>query len=367
MAKRKQQSEAPQSISAEPTTGFLQEPEEPETTAQSIADGVLEDMQKHPAKRKPGRPKKQSDEEELLAEVLPPAQLSEEEAEDEPEEEAQDESQSEATEGDDDNEEPELKDQIRVLAEESGVPLSWVEDAETLAEAERAIQRMYRLYYQEGQPNGHAQQPEPIPAPTPTKGVQTKEEAAEDLDLSDYDEEDKTPKNFKSLKSLVDKQAAKIRELEERQRQREQIESYRAQQTAVLDFQDELKAFPDLFGTDKGQSIAQQRNAYQVYEVAKQMAAGAAQVAMQSGTNAPSIRQIARMAVKAIFADQLAQKQILAKRQAIVERSKRRLGSPSKNGTKRSKTAPDDVYEGDMVDDPFILEGVRESLARLRG
>lgn len=366
---KKQQKESHESTSAEPTPGFLEQPAEPESTPYSMATAVLEDMKTNPIKRKAGRPRKEKPDPDM-EEVLPPAHLREDEEADEADEAEDDTEQlTEAIEGDDDKDEPELKDQLRTLAEEHGVDFSEIEDAESVAEAQRYIRRLYRAFYDHGQlqENGHANgDADSYEPPARQERVQTKaEDADQELDFADYDEEDKTPKNFKALKAKHDALAKRVEAFEKDQRRRQEAELERAKQWALYEFTDELqKREPELFGAPgKPQTVEQQRRYRDAVAIGNQLMMGAAAL----GKLSAGPRAFAVSSINMGFADELTKKQLLAKREKVAARAERRIGAPAKVGRRVGTAVNGKQFEGPMEEDPNLLAAVSATLSRNRG
>lgn len=336
----------------------------PETTPESIAAGLMEELGDEPLiPRKPGRPKKQKSEDD---EVLPPEHLREDEESDEADD---NEPLTDATEGDEDQDAPDVREEIEAVGERYGVDPSLLDDCETVEEAKRFINRLFKVYQHEGA-NGHsdgyappARQEQSEPAPKQEAAPVT--ELATDLDLEDYDEEDKTPKNFKVLRGILEETRKEIKSLKEERDKARQAESQRFWQRAAKEIQDELSRIsPELFGTEKKQDRAQQKRIEEVFDVANLMLDGA--MRRPNGT-LPPMRALAEMAANSKFAKELANKQLLAKRASISERAKRKqVSAPARvsrgNPSAMSAGEPD----GDLRDDKDLLAAVNGVLVRNR-
>lgn len=345
-------------------------PEEPDSTAQSIAEGILADLGDEPLipeKPKRGRPKKEP----TAAEVLAGDDDAALEAIEEPEDGDVEESETpEAKEGDDETEEPtELDDQLAALAQNYGVDPGLLEGAESVAEAERFISKMYSVLYREGAAqnsaqNGHAEHQQPMPAQRQAETQKTTDDALE-LDLSKYDDDEPIKSDLQKLLERDKRREAELAELRAEKDRARAEEFNRVQRDVAYQFQNEFFSIaPDLFGTDKKQDPRQAQRMRKAFDVADTLIRGHA----ASGRPLPSVKAIAKWAVQAEFAEELTKKQLLSKRGSVQERQNRRsVGAPARVGRSAlNPTTSAQVYEGDLKDDPDLLAAVKVSLSKSR-
>ncbi len=353
------------------STGSLQMPDEADSTANSIAAGIMADLAEGEEIAKPKRTR--THKAKTVMEALAGDDDAALEAIDEPEPEAEpdDEPQAEpeAKDGDDETDEPtELDDQLLALAQNHGVDPELLEGAESVAEAERFINKMYSVFYREGAAqnghatNGHAEHQQVIPA---APAVQTKAADALEIDLSKYDDDEPIKAD---LQRLIDRDKAReqrLAALESEKTRTEEANFRRVQQDVAYQFQNEFfTQAPELFGTAKKQDPRQAQKMRKVFEVADTFIRGYA----ASGKPMPAVAAIAKWAVNAEFADELNNQKNLAKRVTVQEREKRRsVGGPARVG--RNAINPSTsarVHEGDMKDDPDLLAAVKMSLNKSR-
>ncbi len=362
-------------IAKEPTsTGALEVPEVADTSAMSIAEGVLKDLGDTPLipeKPKRGRPKKTKSALEVLAEAenedAGSAPLAEPDDGDEPETEET----PEATEGIDDKEEPtELEDQLSALAQNYGVDPELLKGTESVAEAERLINKLYTVFYREGSaPNGQAQngnagQQQTTPA-APTNGaVQKPAAAALDIDLSVYDDDEPIKKHLQTLIERDKAREAEVAEFRAEKNRIQEAEFHRVQYEMAHQLQNEFfSASPELFGTPKKQDPVQAKRMKEAFAIADKLIAGHASM----GEQLPPMQAIAKWAVNSKFADDLANQKIKNKSATIQQRTARRsVGAPAQVGRSASNAPKAKEHEGPITEDPDILAAVTGILSRSR-
>ena len=248
---------------------------------------------------------------------------------------------TEATEGD---EEPQLSDQLAELTQQYGLPAHVLEGCESLAEAERTIERLYWVLYREGQ-QGAAMPP---PAQQQQAAPQTKEELIAELSLEDYDPDDLTAKNFKTLKGLFDKQQKELQEWRQAREYDQYTQFQRAQQQAAAEFQQALReTAPNLFGAEK-QDFRQREREREAFEAGDILIRGMA----SRGLPVASYKTLAEQVVRMKFGGEADKQQ--AKREAVEKRqSMRSLGAPAHAARQVGQTATK-VFQGPMEDDPEL-------------
>lgn len=356
------------------STGALEIPAEPDTTANSIVEGFLKDLGDEPLipeKPKRGRPKKTQPAPEPSEDddSAPPAHLLQEpEADDAPEPEQTE--TPEATEGDDEPSEPtELEDQLAALAEESGVDPQLLAGAESVGEAQRFIDRMMRVFYREGAAqnghaqNGHAEHPPTMPAASNGAVQKTATDALE-IDLSKYDDDEPIRSDLSKLIERDKRREAELSELRADKDRARAEEFHRVQQHVATQFQTEFFGLaPTLFGSQQKQDAVQAKRMERAFAVADTLIRGYA----TQGKPLPPVKSIARWAVNAEFAPELANQQVLSKRAKVTERTARRsVGAPAQVGRKNSGAPSAKTFEGPMEKDPDLLAGVQSVLSRTR-
>ncbi len=351
------------------STGALEMPAEPDTSAQSITEGILAELGGEPLipeKRKPGRPKKtqsaleaafDDDESDPPADLTPPA----EEADDEPED-------TEATEGDEEKSEPtELEDQLAALAETSGVDPQLLAGSESIGEAQRFLDRMMSVLYRQGAaqaaPNGHAEYQQPLPA-APNGAVQKPAADALELDLSKYDDDEPIKSDLQKLLERDKRREAELAAMRADKDRARDEEFRRVQQDVAYQFQNEFfSAAPELFGSEKKQDPRQAQRMRRAFEVADTLIRGYA----TQNKPLPPVKAIARWAVNAEFAPELTKQELLNKRGKVQDRVNRRsVGAPASIGRSTSNPPSAEVHQGTMETDPDILAAVKGVLTRSR-
>lgn len=262
---------------------------------------------------------------------------------------------TEPTEGDDDT-----QDQLADLAARHGLDPQLFDGSETVEEAQRFIDRMYRVMYREGE------KPTPMPqdqvqAPAQTTAEQKAEEL--DLDLSDYDPDDTNAKNFKVLKQLVESHKKEVAALKAEREQSRFAEFQRQQQAAALEFQTALRrAAPELFGTDKARTARQERYEREAFDAGDILIRGIA----SSGRQLPPISVIAEQVLRMNFRDEMATQKQSAKREAVEARTaKRSVGAPARNARNIGQEQGP-IFDGPLEDDPGLAKLVKGIYAKRR-
>ncbi len=350
------------------STGALETPAEPDTSAHSIASAIMADLGDEPLipeKPKRGRPKKVQP---PVAEVTdddddsaPPEHLmpKAEEPDDEPED-------TEVKDDDDEKSEPtELDDQLAALAEQSGVDPQLLAGAESVGEAQRFIDRMMSVFYREGSaqaaPNGHAEYQQPMPA---APAVQKPAADALELDLSKYDDDEPIKSDLQKLLERDKRREAELAEMRAEKNRTRDEEFRRVQQDVAYQFQNEFfAAAPELFGTEKKQDPIQAKRMRRAFEVADTLIRGYA----TQNKPLPAVKAIARWAVNAEFAPELTKQELNNKREKVQGRmSRRSVGAPASMGRSTSNAPKAEVHQGTMETDPDILSAVKGVLSRSR-
>ena len=265
---------------------------------------------------------------------------------------------TEPTEGDDDT-----QDQLADLAARHGLDPQLFDGSETVEEAQRFIDRMYRVMYREGE------KPTPMPQDNgyaPAVGHETAaEQKAEelDLDLSDYDPDDTNAKNFKVLKQLVESHKKEVAALKAERDQSRFAEFQRQQQAAAVEFQSALRrAAPELFGTDKARTARQDRYEREAFEAGDILIRGIT----SSGRPLPPISVIAEQVLRMNFSDDMAKQKQSAKREAVEARTaKRSVGAPARNARNIAQEQGP-IFEGPLEDDPGLAKLVKGIYAKRR-
>lgn len=348
------------------STGSLSMPAEPDTTAQSITEAILKDIATEPIKKKPGRPKKAP---EPVAEddddSAPPAHLKpigDEEPEAEPEHtDVTDDVEEESA-------EPDTKSRLQSLATDYGVDPSFFDGCESEEEAQRLFHKLGGFFYNAGQLSNTPPEPEPPqrqPAKPAAKAVQKKDDDVDDdLDLSDLDDDEPLKKQFSKLQTALKNRDKRLAVLEEELNRNREAEFTRVQQQMAREFANEFsRVAPDLFGEPGKQDERQYARMQRAFEVADTFIRGGA----ASNRQLPSVRAIAEWSVNALYANEIAEKKISAKRESVQKRQQRRsVGAPAKNGRQVNAVGNGQVFDGPMSEDPDILNAVRGVIARHR-
>jgi hypothetical protein len=322
---------------------------EPEATPQSIAAAVVEEMKSDPAAQaalaagERSATKRRAKATPIEIEVVP----------DPPKAAADDEPNTEATEGDEE-EGTELQDRLADLAERYGMDAQDFADCESVEEAERVLDKLYRLYARDGR-NGHAPAPSPIPAAATNGHPQTQVEE-EDVDFGDLADDDVVPvAKAKKLVSGIKSLKAKFAAIEQQQRAWQEQQVQQSQAQAAREFQQSLRRkSEELFGTDQKQDARQQRREARAFEAVNTLIVGL----QAQGRPVPSFDVLAERVMRMEFPDEVSKSQAQSRQKSIEQRAKSRIGSPE-----RKANAPAQVsgkaYAGPPQSDPDLIAAVR--------
>ncbi len=349
------------------STGALEMPAEPDTSAHSISAGILADLGNEPLippKTKAKKTKKPvaevTDEDDDSA---PPEHLLPKDEEPE----ADETEETEATEGDDETEEPTtLDDQLAALAQNYGVDPELLSGAESIGEAERLVSKMMAMFYREGaaqaMPNGNVEQQQSIPA---APAVQKPAADALEIDLSKYDDDEPIKADLQKIIDRDKRRESELAELKAEKARNQEAEFNRVQQHVATQFQQEFfQLAPELFGTTEKQDPVQAKRMREAFAMADTLIRGYA----ASGQPLPAIKAIADWSVKSKFSDELSKRKQTTKRAAVEARMPRRsVGQPARVSRNLSGTPKGAIHEGPLNEDPDILSAVKGVLTRTRG
>ncbi len=340
-------------------------PLEPDSSPQSIAAGILAGLGDEPL-IKPKAAKKTKTVAAALVEDgdIDPDQLAESMA-DEPEETET----PEPKDGDDDQEEPtELDDQLAALAQNYGVDPELLQGAESVAEAERLVNRLYTVFAREGaatkqSQNGHAEPQQPMPAQRQAE-PQKKTADALEIDLSKYDDDEPIKNDLKALLDARNADRAELAALRAERVRAQEEDFHRVQQDIQNQFINEFtRRDPELFGTNQKRSPVQIKKLHEVMDTVDDFIAGR----VSRGKSLPNVDVIAEWSYNTKFAKELANKQVNNRSAKVQERVKRRsVGAPARVGRSLSNAPTGEVFEGPMDKDPGILKAINAVMTRSR-